>query len=207
MSPHVMRLGLLMMLIALSGFLLLPAQGQAQDEPYPPSPIISDITFDWSTHERHAPGSDNWPITWGEDGHQYTAWGDGGGFGGTNEHGRVSLGVAVVKGRACSYAGYNQWGGEDPAHPATFAGKSYGIPALGKELYMWVSPGSDAQSYREARLYRSTNQGASWTVASWAFKNRTGSCFQHFYNSAAAMRSPATDGYTSMLTICTTAAI
>ena len=48
--------------------------------PYPPSAVITGVTFDWSTHVRLAPGSDNWPITWADDDHQYTCWGDGGGF-------------------------------------------------------------------------------------------------------------------------------
>jgi hypothetical protein len=98
MSFRLMRKCLLMMLPSLSAFMLLPEVVRAQGAPYPPSPAISDITFEWSSHERHAPGSDNWPITWADDGHQYTSWGDGGGFDGTNSEGRISLGMAVVEG-------------------------------------------------------------------------------------------------------------
>jgi hypothetical protein len=173
--------------------MLLPTVVWAQGAPYPPSPVITDVTFEWSSHERYAPGSDNWPITWADDGHQYTAWGDGGGFGGTNGDGRVSLGVAVVKGGASSYEGYNQWGGEDAAHPATFGGKSYGLIALGKALYMWVSPGSGAETQEEARLYRSPNRGASWTAASWAFTQGDGfvlPTFLQFGRDYAGARDP-----------------
>jgi hypothetical protein len=178
---------------SLAAVMLLPAVVWAQGAPYPPSPVITDVTFEWSSHERYAPGSDNWPVTWADDGHQYTAWGDGGGFGGTNGDGRVSLGVAVVKGGASSYEGYNQWGGEDAAHPATFGGKSYGIIALGKALYMWVSPGSGAKTQEEARLYRSTNRGASWTAASWAFEQGDGfvlPTFLQFGRDYAGARDP-----------------
>ena len=35
--------------------------------PYPPSPVIADIVWDWSSHRRRAAGSDNWPITWADD--------------------------------------------------------------------------------------------------------------------------------------------
>ena len=42
------------------------------------------MNIDWSTHQRHAPGSDNFQLTWADDGHQYGIWGDGGGFAGTN---------------------------------------------------------------------------------------------------------------------------
>lgn len=65
----------------------------AASAPYGPSPIISGISFKTPTKKTLAPGSDNWPITWADDGHQYTSWGDGGGFGGTNDNGRVSPGI------------------------------------------------------------------------------------------------------------------
>ena len=39
-----------------------------------------------------APGSDNWATTWADDDNQYTVWGDGGGFGGTGQVGRVLYG-------------------------------------------------------------------------------------------------------------------
>jgi Domain of unknown function (DUF4185) len=147
------------------------------DPPYPPSPVIADVAFDWSTHDRQAQGSDNWPVTWGDNDHQYTSWGDGGGFGGTNRDGRVSLGVARVEGTAGGYQGFqgfNVWGGKDPENEATFDGKSYGIISIAGILYMWISPGSNATSYEWARIHSSTNQGASWTAASWAFKKSDG---------------------------------
>ena len=39
----------------------------AQQSPYPPSPVIKGIEFNWSTHLRLATGSDNWPATWADD--------------------------------------------------------------------------------------------------------------------------------------------
>lgn len=138
--------------------------------PYPPSPVIARMTFDWSTHDRRAQGSDNWQLTWAADDHQYAAWGDGGGFGGTNSDGRVSLGVARVEGPWNNYKGYNVWGGKNAAHPATFEGKSWGMLAVGGALYMWVSPGSPLDVMQtEARLHRSTDRGATWQPAAWAF--------------------------------------
>src|SRR5690554_6763579 len=101
-------------------FACLPAR--AQTSPYPPSTVITGVTFDWGTWKKTAPGSDNWVITWADDGHQYTSWGDGGGFGGTNTDGRVSLGVARVEGEKSNFTGYNRWGGKDPEFPAQFEG-------------------------------------------------------------------------------------
>ena len=137
--------------------------------PYPASPVIAGVTWDFASRVRRAPGSDNWPITWAAHGHQYTAWGDGGGFGGTNSDGRVSLGVARIEGPRDHYTGHNVWGGKNAAHPARFGGKSYGIIALGGVLYMWVQPGSGTTNYEEARLCRSGDGGATWEKARWAF--------------------------------------
>jgi len=53
---------------------------QSQAAPYPSSTVITDMNFDFSTHTREAEGSDNWPITWADDDHQYTSWGDGNGL-------------------------------------------------------------------------------------------------------------------------------
>ncbi len=66
--------------------------------PYPKSEYIKDIKFDWSTHRREASGSDNWQCTWADDDNIYCAFGDGGGFGGSNDLGRVSLGYSRIEG-------------------------------------------------------------------------------------------------------------
>lgn len=142
--------------------------------PYPPSPVITGVSYDWGSYKTAAPGSDNWPITWADDGHQYTSWGDGGGFGGTNSDGRVSLGLARVEGPHDTFTGYNVWGGKDPENSAQFGGKSYGIICIGGVLYKWVGPGSNVNSYQEARLCKSTDHGGQWTKASWAFVESDG---------------------------------
>jgi len=157
--------------LALAGiaFILSAAVGpqSAVAQPYPASEVISQVQFHSATHDRRAPGSDNWPITWAEDGHQYTSWGDGGGFGGTNSDGRVSLGVARVEGSSPGYTGYNVWGGKNPEVAATFGGKSYGIISISGSLYMWVAPGSGTDNYSQQTLYHSTNHGQTWTSAGW----------------------------------------
>jgi hypothetical protein len=138
--------------------------------PYPPSSLIADLIIDWTTHRREAPGSDNWQLTWAADDHQYGAWGDGGGFGGTNSDGRVSLGVARVEGPSTGYKGVNVWGGKNALNRADVDGKSWGMIAIGRELYMWVVPGSPLDvMQREARINRSDDLGATWKPASWAF--------------------------------------
>jgi hypothetical protein len=168
---HVFPLALILLLSALVG--------AAADEarPYPPSPVIAGCRWDWSSHRRAAPGSDNWPLTWADDGNQYTAWGDGGGFGGTNSLGRVSLGVARIEGPFATHEGHNVWGGHEPEHPHTFTGKSYGIVCIGGVLYMWVGmfePIDKEEPFREIRLAVSRDHGATWTLSDWALGQREG---------------------------------
>ena len=138
-------------------------------EPEPPA--IADVVFHWESHDRRAPGSDNWPITWSDDDHQYTFWGDGGGFGGTNNLGRVSLGFARVEGDRDSYRGINVWGGSNSKHPASFQGKSYGIVSIKGVLYAWWGPGTDAAMYKKTQLLASSDKGATWTKSNWDLTN------------------------------------
>jgi hypothetical protein len=136
--------------------------------PYPPSPIIERVEFDFTTHRRLAPGSDNWPTTWADDGHLYSAWGDGGGFGGTNSQGRVLLGVARIEGDAANYTGRNVWGGWKPEHPAQFGGKSYGILSVAGVLYLWVAPQPNPH-LEHSQIAFSSDHGATWRLADWKF--------------------------------------
>lgn len=151
------------------------AQGVASTQPastarpYPPSPVIERVEFDFSTHRRLAPGSDNWPTTWADDGHIYSAWGDGGGFGGNNSKGRVLLGVARIEGDASNYTGKNVWGGFEPENPAQFGGKSYGILSVGGVLYMWVAPQPNPH-LAHCEIASSTDHGATWKLADWRFE-------------------------------------
>jgi hypothetical protein len=148
--------------------------------PYPPSEIVCTFALDWSTYETLAPGSDNWPITWAADDHQYSSWGDGGGFGGTNNSGRVSLGVARLEGSPEDMVGRNIWGGYQSPNRSTFEGKSYGILAAEQKLFMWVSPGSNVQGYSEARLAESHDSGQSWRKVPWSFTANDGIIFPTF---------------------------
>lgn len=141
----------------------------ATNAPYPRSHVIERVEFDFATHRRLAPGSDNWPTTWADDGNLYAAWGDGGGFGGTNSKGRVLLGVARISGDADSCQGKNVWGGFEPEHPAQFGGKSYGILSVAGVLYMWVAPQPNPHLATSQVAY-SKDHGRTWTLADWKFR-------------------------------------
>ena len=159
--------------------------------PYPPSSVITGVTWDFSSIVQLCPGSDNWPITWSDDDHQYTSWGDGGGFGGTNSDGRVSLGFARVEGGATNYTGINVWGGKNPENPATFGGKSYGIISVRGILYAWWGGGSDNTFTAETRMLISTDKSKTWTQSSWKFvraDNLYGGSFLNFGRDNAGAR-------------------
>ncbi len=155
---------------AVAGVLLTVAASQilSADPPYPPSPVIERVEFDFTTHKRLAQGSDNWPTTWADDDAIYTSWGDGGGFGGSNSKGRVKLGVARIDGDGGDYRARNIWGGVDAPNPVQFEGKSYGMLSVDGVLYMWVAKQPNPH-LRESRIAVSLDHGATWKLNSWAF--------------------------------------
>jgi hypothetical protein len=140
--------------------------------PYPQSDAISGATWDFAGLVRLAPGSDLWPTTWGSDDQVYTSWGDGGGFGGTDADGRVSLGFGRIRGSPPNPEGENVWGGKGAAHPATFEGKATGIVSIGGVLYAWVNMQNGEPP--DTRLAWSGDAGATWTLADWRFQGRPG---------------------------------
>jgi hypothetical protein len=146
------------------------------EQPYDRSAVIESITWDWGTYHNGAPGSDLWPITWGPDGQLYGAWGDGGGFGGTDSDGRVALGFARIEGEPENWRGFNVNGGKNPEHAATFAkkGKSTGILFVHGVLYASVNLEDGEWPNVNHVLIWSTNKGASWTRADWLFSKGNG---------------------------------
>lgn len=154
---------------------LLAGSATAQTAPYPPSPVLEDLVFEWSTHRRAAVGSDNFQLTWAGDGHQYGWWGDGGGFGAKGNQARVGLGFARIEGSGDDWRGVNVWGGKDPEHPARFEGKSWGTICVAGVLYSWIVPdipdsGGPRDHYRYIELARSRDHGATWTKADWRWQ-------------------------------------
>lgn len=150
---------------------LAPTAAGGVEPAHPPSAVIQGVDLDLGTLRVRAPGSDNWAITWGADGAQYTTWGDGGGFGGTNHDGRVRLGVGRVEGPKRSYSGENVWGGLDPEAPATFTGKAYGIAAIDEALYLWRTGNrSLTTAFDFQELHVSTDEGRSWSSTGVRFE-------------------------------------
>jgi hypothetical protein len=145
----------------------------AQQLPYPPSPVVKEIQFDWSSHIRLASGSDNWPITWADDDNQYTVWGDGGGFGGTNSIGRSSIGVASIEGTWHNFKATNIWGGYNSVNEHSITGKSYGIVCINDILYMWVGMfETEEDPFKEVKIAWSMDHGSSWEFTPWSLERK-----------------------------------
>lgn len=155
--------------------ILFPTIVEAQEPPYPESTVIKEISFNWSSHIRLASGSDNWPVTWADDGNQYVVWGDGGGFGGTNSIGRSSIGVARIEGNWHDFKTTNIWGGNKSENSHDIIGKSYGILCVEKVLYMWVGMfQTNSDQFNETKIAYSKDHGASWEFSDWAFTREEG---------------------------------
>ena len=134
---------------------------QEDPAPYPPSEVIRKIAFDPATTIlRQAPDSDNWPLTWADDGDLYTAYGDGRGFAPFIQP-KLSLGLAKVSGMPPAFTAENLrsetaervGGGEKGA-------KASGMLMVDGILYMWV------RNVGNSQLAWSLNHGRTWQ---WGF--------------------------------------
>jgi hypothetical protein len=151
--------------VLICGFLAAACLG-APAPPYPRSEVITGITFEENTLVRSAPGSDIWSCTWAADDRVYAAWGDGGGFGGSDDDGRVSIGVASLTGQPPEWKGTNVWGGLNPLSKQNPTIGKGTIVALPDRLYLYVS---EEKKWNRCRLWKSTDYGISWEDRGWIF--------------------------------------
>jgi hypothetical protein len=148
----------------------------SSEAPYPASRIVQSITWDWTTHRTAAIGSDLWPVTWGPEGHLYVAWGDGGGFGGSDTDARVSLGFGRIENGPGDFRGVNVNGGKTPEHAASFPkkGKTAGILFVDGTLYANINLQDGHWPNVDHVIAWSTNLGATWGQAPWRFPKGAG---------------------------------
>jgi len=154
--------------------------------PYPKSAVIRGISFaPESTIVRKAIESDNWPITWGDDDAQYTAYGDGAGFEPFVDH-KLSLGFAKITGTASAFQGTNIRSntGERLGDGAKGA-KASGMLMVGGVLYMWV------RNVGNSQLVWSEDHGRTWQ---WGFHFSTSFGSPAFLN-AGRNYSDSRDGF------------
>ena len=152
--------------------------------PVAPSPVIRDLV--WAppaTIQRAARGSDNWPLTWGDDDALYGAYGDGQGFERFVPK-KLSMGFARILGAADGFRGIN-------IRSAT--GETFGDGQKGKKasgllmvrgvLYLWVRNAGNSQ------LAWSVDRGRTWSWADWTFTTSFGApTFLNFGRNYAGAR-------------------
>jgi CubicO group peptidase (beta-lactamase class C family) len=142
--------------------------------PYPPSQAIRGVEFaPESTIVRQAIESDNWPITWGDDDAQYTAYGDGWGFDPKTDR-KLSNGLAKVIGSPSDFHGINirSQTGETIGDGAKGT-KASGMLMVNGVLYMLVRNASNSQ------LAWSQDHGRTWQ---WGFHFTTSFASPTFLN-------------------------
>jgi CubicO group peptidase (beta-lactamase class C family) len=137
--------------------------------PYPPSPVIKGIAWaDADTVIRKAKGSDNWPLTWGDDDNLYTAYGDGWGFEPKVDK-KLSLGLAKIKGSPPDFQGINirSKTGERLGQGAAGT-KASGMLMVDGILYMLVRNTGNSQ------IAFSKDHGKTWEWCDWKFTTSFG---------------------------------
>jgi hypothetical protein len=131
---------------------------QAQTAPYPRSTRIVGVEFDQSTLRTGlAEGSDQFPFTWADDGHLYTAWGDGWGFAETGS--KMHMGVSRLEGGPTDFVATDLWG--DPVSGGdSFIGKpNAGLVSVDGTLYIYTIK---QDTWDECKLLSSTDRGVTW---------------------------------------------
>jgi CubicO group peptidase (beta-lactamase class C family) len=158
---------------------------KAKDAPaYPPSPVIKGI--EWAPADtiiRKASGSDNWPVTWADDGNQYSAYGDGWGFEPKTKK-KLSLGVVKVVGSPTDFQGINvrTKTGERLGQGPNGA-KASGMLMVDGVLYMMVRNTGNSQ------VAWSTDYGKTWKWCDWKFTTSFGApSFLNFGKNYAGAR-------------------
>lgn len=154
--------------IAIALVTVYKAQTVLADAPYPLSPVITSLTWaPSSTIDRKATGSDTWPITWADDGHLYTAYGDGKGFV-PKVPSKLSLGFAKVSGVPNTHVGVNIRSSNEQGGSGSSGKKGSGMLMVDGVLYMWVRNAN--QSGQQCELWYSTNYGVDWIDVGWNFE-------------------------------------
>ncbi|HBE43731.1 MAG TPA: hypothetical protein DDW27_21570 [Bacteroidales bacterium] len=138
------------------------------EPPYPESELIGDVKFaPVSSIIRKASGSDNWPITWGDDDNQYTAYGDGWGFEPKVEK-KLSLGLVKIIGDPGNFQGINirSETGEHTGDGQR-GKKASGMLMVKGILYMWLR--NVNKNGEESQLAWSSDYGKTWEYCDWKF--------------------------------------
>lgn len=145
---------------------------------YPKSPLIKSLAWEpasemirtalGKTYESgKMDGSDNWPLTWADDGKLYTAYGDGYGFDPILPE-KLGLGFASVEGDPPGLTCVNIRSSGENKGSGRKGKKGSGILMVDGVLYLWLFHANEAGAM--CQLARSGDHGRSWTYADWMFE-------------------------------------
>jgi len=171
--------------------------GMSLSPPYPASPVITAVQWapeivrdalGKTTPRGGKDGSDNWPITWADDGHLYTAYGDGYGFDPLVPS-KLGLGFARVTGPAEGFTGENIRSDGENAGYGRNGKKASGILMVDGVLYLLVRNADDNGT--TSRLAWSTDGARTWTWCDWIFETLGYPTFINYGRDYAGAR----DGY------------
>jgi hypothetical protein len=145
------------------------AKREAVSTKVPRSTFIKEIRWaPTNTIHRAAKGSDNWPLTWADDGALYGAYGDGNGFEPFDEE-KLSLGFARMDGMPESFHGQNLRALSLRATGDGSKGrKGSGLLCVKGVLYLWM------RNLNNSQLAWSRDHGDTWSCANWRFTNSFG---------------------------------
>lgn len=150
------------------GFLFCISQAHSQS-PYPPSKLITGV--EWAPVDsiiRLAKGCDNFPLTWADDGHLYSAYGDGNGFK-PNLPQKLSMGFVRVEGNPPNIKGFNirTESGEQFGDGRSGL-KASGILMVDGVVYLWC------RNAKNSQLAWSSDHGETWEFSDWKFTESFG---------------------------------
>jgi len=160
-----------LLLLVASGVAALSVHGKDKSPgaPYAASEVIPKVEWAPATAViRKAEGSDNWPITWADDGDLYTAYGDGQGFE-PKANQKLSLGFAKVVGGPEDFQGINlrsktgESAGEGAAGP-----KASGMLCVDGVLYLLV------RNVGNSQIAWSDDHAVTWNWCDWKFETSFG---------------------------------
>ena len=141
-----------------SNALLLWSDRSRGQSPYPPSQIIGGVEWKFDTLIQRGPGGDQWPLTWADDDHVYTAWGDGWGWNKTGA--KHSIGITRVSGFPPDFRGEDLWG----AGPGSGFGKPEALIAYEGRIYMFWTVGRSKDDTANTGFAVSSDYGVTWTL-------------------------------------------
>lgn len=108
--------------------------------PYPQSPFIRSVTWDKTSLLQYAEGSDQWPMTWADDGNIYAGWGDG--YGWELKQPKYNLGITKIQGYPPSLDGIDVFKYKEGHGLA----KPEALIAIGKRIYFFYTNGLSKSS-------------------------------------------------------------